>query len=222
LTLSNATVQRGPSRRNAPVWQFGDTLSWTRGSHNLNFGFTFTQVNFWSSAVADGVVRNVTFTLATADPAQAIFTNANFNTTGDPKNAPTTAQLNQARALYAVLAGRVTSVSGQLALDENTSQYALNSNLVQRARQRESGYFAQDTWRFRPNLTLTGGLRWEVQYPFIAKNNNFTQTTLAGLFGVSGEGNFFKPGVTPGSVTQFTQFKPGDEAYKPKYNNFAP
>jgi len=222
LGLTNATVTRAPSRRNAPIWQFTDTLNWTRGAHNLNFGFSFTQANLWSSSVQDGVVRSLTFGLATNDPAQDMFTAAKFNPGGDIANNPTTAQLNQARSLYAVLAGRVTSVSGTLALNEKTNQYALNDNLVQRARQRETGLFAQDTWRFRPNLTLTGGLRWEVQYPFVANNNNFSQTTYAGLFGVSGQGNFFQPGNTPGSVTQFTQFKPGDEAYKTKYNNFAP
>ncbi|MBO0719468.1 MAG: TonB-dependent receptor [Blastocatellia bacterium] len=215
LNLTNPTVQRAPSRRNSPVWQFNDTLNWSRGSHNVNFGFSFTQVNLWSSGVADGVVRSITFGLVTGDPAQGLFTPDNF------PNA-TTAQLDQARSLYALLAGRVSSVSGQLALNENTNQYALNGNLVQRARQRETGLFAQDSWRFRQNLTLTGGVRWEVQYPFTALNNNFSQTTYAGLFGVSGEGNFFQPGVTPGSVTQFTQFKPGDRAFDTKYKNFAP
>jgi hypothetical protein len=222
IGLTNATVNRAPSRRNTPVWQFNDTINWSRGSHNLNFGFSFTQINLWSSAVADGVVRSVTFGLATDDPSQGIFTAANFNTTGDPRNDPTPAQLNQARTIYAILAGRVTSVTGTLALDENTNQYALNGNRVQRARQRETGLFAQDTWRFRPNLTLTGGLRWEVQYPFVAQNNGFTQTTYAGLFGRSGEDNFFQPGNTPGSVTQFTPFTSANEAYRTKYKNFAP
>ncbi|MBO0801111.1 MAG: carboxypeptidase regulatory-like domain-containing protein, partial [Blastocatellia bacterium] len=44
LNLTNATVQRAPSPRNSPVWQFNDTLNWSRGSHNVNFGFSFTQV----------------------------------------------------------------------------------------------------------------------------------------------------------------------------------
>ncbi|HWQ32261.1 MAG TPA: carboxypeptidase-like regulatory domain-containing protein [Blastocatellia bacterium] len=220
LGISNATVVRAPSRRNSPVWQFSDNLSWTRGAHSLNFGFSFSQINFWGSSVADGVVRSVTFGLATNDPAQVMFNAAKFN--ADPAKQPTAAQLNQARALYAVLTGRVTSISGTLALNEKSNQYALNGNLVQRARQRETGLFVQDSWRFRPNLTLTGGLRWEVQYPFTALNNNFTQTTYAGLFGISGEGNIFKPGTTTGSVTQFTQFKPGDKAYNTQYGNFAP
>jgi carboxypeptidase family protein len=216
LGLTNATVTRAPSRRNSPVWQFNDTINWSRGAHNVNFGFSFTQINLWSSSVADGVVRQITFGLGPNDTnAQNMFTTANF-----PGASP--AQLDQAKAIYSVLTGHVSSVSGSYALDETSNQYTLNGNRIQRARQRETGLFAQDTWRFRQNLTLTGGLRWEVQYPFVIQNNGFTQTTYPGLFGRSGEGNFFQPNNTPGSITQFTEFQNGDTAYPTKYKNIAP
>jgi len=28
------------------------------------------------------------------------------------------------------------------------------------------GLFVSDSWRLSPSLTLTGGLRWELQFPF--------------------------------------------------------
>ncbi len=213
--ISNATVTRGPQRRNAPVWQFNDTATWTRGGHTPNFGFNFSQINFWGSAPVDGVVRDLRFGLATGDPAVGIFVPASFP-------GASQAQINQAAAIYSVLTGRVTSISGAAALDESSGNYQAYGNLVQRARMRETGVFFQDSWRYRPNLTLNYGLRWEVQYPFTALNRNFSQTTLAGLYGVSGLGNLFKPGTLTGSPTQFTQFKPGDQAYNTRYNNFAP
>jgi len=218
LGIQNATVTRAPSRRNAPVQNFTDTVNWTRGAHALTFGFSLSQINLWSQSQADGVVRSLTLGMAAADTANGFFTGG---ATGNFPNATTT-QLNQAKALYAVLTGRVTGITGTLGRDENTGQYALNGTFVQRARQRETGLFAQDNWRFRPNLTLTGGIRWEVQYPFVAKNDNYSQTTYAGLFGISGEGNLFKPGTTTGTVTQFTKVSPGDQAYNTQYKNFAP
>ncbi len=78
-----------------------------------------------------------------------------------------------------------------------------NGPAVQRLRQRESGFFAQDTWRIAPNLTATMGIRLEVEYPFVPLNNLYTETSYAGLFGVSGTGNLFKPGTLTGQTTQF-------------------
>src|SRR5205823_2422118 len=50
---------------------------------------------------------------------------------------------------------------------------------------------------------------------------NYSQTTYAGLFGVSGENNLFKPGVVA-PATAFTQVQPGRHLYNPDWNNFAP
>jgi hypothetical protein len=65
----------------------------------------------------------------------------------------------------------------------------------------------------KPNLTLNYGVRWEVLLSVVPLNNNLSTTTIADLFGVSGDGNLFKPGATGGQPTQFTQFKQGDKAF---------
>ncbi len=213
--ISNATATRFTSRRNAPVWQFNDTLSWTRGTHSLNFGFNFTQVNFWGKSQSDGTVRAIGFGFAANDPAQALFTTANFP-------GATTTQLSQARAIYSVLIGSISSVSGAIALDEKSLQYKFAGDVIQRARQREIGFFAQDSWRLRPNLTLNGGLRWEIQFPFTALNDVYSQTTYEELFGISGVGNLFKPGTLTGKTPQYTQFKAGSKVYNTDYRAFAP
>lgn len=213
--ISNATVTRAPSRRNAPVWQFNDNITWTRGSHNLNFGGSFSQINFWSSATSDGVVRAITFGLNTADPANSLFTTTNF-----PGATP--AQLSQAAAIYATLTGRITAVSGNLGLSETNNQYQFAGDVVQRVRQREFGFFAQDSWRFRPNLTVNAGLRWEVQRPFVALNGVYSQVPYDELFGISGPGNLFKPGTTTGKNPQFIDFPKGSQAYNVDWNALAP
>src|SRR5215470_4336636 len=84
------------------------------------------------------------------------------------------------------------------------------------------GFFAQDVWRMRPNLTVNGGLRWEVQFPVTSLNDSLTNPTLDGLYGVSGPGNVFKPGTLTGSATQFPLFKQGSTAYNTDWSNFAP
>jgi hypothetical protein len=223
--LANPTVNRAPSRRNAPVKQFSDNVSWARGSHNLNFGANFSQINFWSSAFNGGVVPTITFGLDSTDPANAIFKpeSNNFPIGPDGKPAiPGGTDLTRAQNLYSILTGRVTTIGATSYVDESGSNYNYLGNYIERARMREWGAFAQDSWRYRPNLTINAGLRWEVQGPFVALNNAYAKTTYAELFGVSGVGNLFKPNTMTGKVPEFTLFQKGDKTFDTDYNNFAP
>src|SRR5688572_25120670 len=46
--ITTATASSTISRRNSPVKQFSDTLSWINGNHSLTFGSTVTRINHWS------------------------------------------------------------------------------------------------------------------------------------------------------------------------------
>jgi hypothetical protein len=216
--ISNATVNTGSTRRNSPTWNFNDTLSWSRGAHTINFGGSFFQGNFFSTGTT--FVPTINFGVNTNDPANALFA------TGATGHFPGAADADTTRAknLYAVLVGSIISINANAGLDEQTGKYTYLAQNTVRARNREMGFFAQDVWRMRPNLTVNGGLRWEVQFPVTSLNNNLTNPTLAGLYGVSGLGNVFNPVVpspTP-SATQFFQFKEGSTAYNGDWGNFAP
>ncbi len=217
--ITNAVPTGGfsPSRRNAPVWDFADTITWTRGAHGLSFGGQFTNVSFW--VLNQTVVPSITFSVNSSDPASVM-----FNSTNGPINFPgaSSADITRAQNIYAVLTGRVTAINANARLDEKTGQYSYLGPGIQRGRQREFALFAQDQWRVRPNLTLNYGLRWELQTPFTALNSAYSTTTIADLFGASGNGNIFKPGTLTGHDTQFVQFKEGDKPYNTDYKNFAP
>lgn len=211
--ITNATVSASPSRRNTPVKQFSDNLNLTKGSHNLSFGGSFSQINSWQSSKV--MVPGITFGTDTTDPAAAMFTAANF-----PGASAT--DLANARNIYAVLTGRATQITANAQLDESGSKYVYIGPNVQRFHEREFGIYTQDNWRVRPNLTLNFGVRWEVQYPFVALNNKYAKTTYEGLFGISGPGNLFKPGTMTGKETQFVPLPPGERSHTVDYANLAP
>jgi len=219
LGVSSATAGTAPERRNSPVQQFTDNLSWTRGNHALNFGASMTRVNLWinDQTVVPTVNFGISSTLTPDKPAFDAFKSLN----------DTVGQQGAAANFYSTLVGRISSIGGTspnryAALNENTNKYSIQDQYVSRARQVEYGFYVQDTWRFRPNVTLTGGLRWEVQGPFQSLNNTLSQVSYAGLFGESGVGNIFKPGTLTGTATQYTNFTSGSKAYNTDYGNFAP
>ncbi len=213
--LTNPQASRSNSRRNAPVKTFADTATWSRGAHSVNFGGTFSRYSTWSNAI-NNLVPSVTFALDATDPASAIFVASKFPT------GTSAADLTLAGSIYALLTGRVTSVAANAYLDENTGKLAYLGTQVNRFREDEYGFFAQDAWRFRPNLTINYGLRYEVQAPIVTQNNAVTFTPFEQIFGVSGEGNLFAPGKLTGKPTEFNILPAGQSGYKADHNNFLP
>jgi hypothetical protein len=210
LGINGPTNTTAPNRRNSPVFDVAETLNWTRGSHNISFGGQFTQINTWLSD--QSLVPTINFGLANGDPAAAM-----FNSTGLSGS-----NLTDAQNLYAVLTGRVTAITANAILDEETGQYKYLGERVRRYRMREWGLFAQDSWRARPNLTLTGGVRYELQLPYEALNGAYNTTTVNDLYGRSGPGGLFNPNARGGNPTLFVPLKKGERAYNTDLNNFAP
>ena len=64
----------------------------------------------------------------------------------------------------------------------------------------------------KPNFTLTAGIRYEKQFPFENLNNTYTRVGIEGIWGISGVGNLFRPGYTPGKVPQYTLGTAGGDA----------
>lgn len=213
LGITNAYVVTAPSRRNPLFRDFSDTLTWTRNAHTWVFGGKLIDTQLTYNAQT--LVPTVTFGVDNADPANAMFTTANF------PNASNT-DLNNARALYAVLTGRVTGIASNARLVEQSGKYEYLGNAFERSHQKEFGFFVQDSWRVRQNLTVNAGIRWEVQRPFTVDNSSYTTSTLNDIWGVSGPGNLFKPGTLAGRDTQFIQMKAGTPGYNTDYKNFAP
>lgn len=216
LTASNsmnAGAAGTTSGRDAFHNSFEDTLSWLKGAHSLSIGGSFTSFQLWQQNRT--IVPELRFGVVQGDPAETLFTQANFP-------GASTTNLNNARALYAILTGRVSEVRGVARLDEATGKYVYGGDGMQRARQRQIGFWLQDSWRLGPNFTLNYGARYDLTFPFVALNNSYSIGDLDDVYGVSGLGNIFKPGTLTGSAPTFRQLGKGERAYPMDWNNISP
>jgi Carboxypeptidase regulatory-like domain len=213
--------RRTTSRRNTPTKGISDNLNYIRGTHSLNFGGSFLRINSFTEAAGTQIVPQVVFGLATGDPINTGSTSI-FTNTGAGANFPgaNATQLGDARSLYAYLTGRVSSIARSASLDAN-------GNYVQDAfreynHQNEFAIYGQDSWKIRSNLTLNYGLRWEFEPSPVNDNNVYTRNTFAGIYGVSGVGNLFRPGTFTGQPTQYRLLEPGEKGFETRMHDFAP
>lgn len=201
--------------RGSPTNDFTDNVTWLTGNHSITFGGQYKRIKFRDSTLPLSIVPIVFFGVDPSDPANALFTTANF-----PGASAT--QLNEARALYSILTGRMWGIQSQATLtaDGTFKELAMQDTAF---KQNVYGLYAQDSWKIRPNLTLSFGVRWQPQEAIQTVTDNLSATkTFADLYGESGEGNLFKPGTLPGRTSQFSVVKAGFKPHDSDINNFAP
>ena len=216
---SNPQTRSTQSRRHTPVTTIYDNLTWIKGTHSYNFGGTFTHVKGYQQSAGSESIPGATFGIAAGDPVNtgttALFTSANF-----PNSSA--GQRTDAANLYALLAGRVSSLTYRATLDDENKQFTFTP-FEEQNYQNELGFFFQDSWRARPNLTLNYGVRWEIDFAPRNKNGVYTTAGYESVWGISGVGNLFKPNLIANST--LPQFRLADENTKPyetRYNDFAP
>jgi hypothetical protein len=225
-SITNPYSASANSAREGSTRVIEDRLNWIKGAHSMTMGGSFTQPGVW--LFNQQVVGTVAFGIASGDPADSMFTTANFPTANST-------DLSNARALYAVLTGRITNVGYNARIGEDGSIFNILGPSMQLGRQRQVGFFWQDSWKMKPSLTLNLGLRYDIQYPFYALNNSYSTSTLNDIFGITGTGtglvpgdtetnigNLFKPGTLQGTKTTYQQLTANNYGYNVDYNNLAP
>jgi hypothetical protein len=194
FSLSGVAVVTGSSRRASPVRELHDTVSLQRGDHTLSFGADATQIKLWYVTVGNSVIPSISFGAATNDPVTTGSTNV-FTSTSMPGSTST--YQSDAAGLYALLTGRVSSIGRSVAFD---GQSYKSIPPTDRDQQYEYGFFAQDSWRVAPSLTLNLGIRFERQQPFQNLDNAYSSVSYQDLWGISGIGHLFMPGTLTGNA----------------------
>ncbi|MEO6588977.1 MAG: TonB-dependent receptor, partial [Pyrinomonadaceae bacterium] len=122
-----------------------DNLSWTYGNHTMKFGGEYAR---------EGKNENA------SNNTQGSFTFDQIQSRGTALNGTTNVALTQTGVgLGSFLLGRANSYV------EDQFDITFKLNLGRRE------FYAQDTWRIRPNITVDYGVRYQYFVPAIDKNN---------------------------------------------------
>ncbi len=201
--FTNPTTGFEPQSRIARTFQYNDNGSWVHGHHELEFGGSLQQMHVDSIDYA-GTHPLVGFGFSAAAPASVQLTAAQLP-------GISAADLNSANALLALLSGTVSSVGQSFEVTSPSSGFVPGAPDERNYRLNDTSVFLQDNWRWKPNVTIRAGLKWEYWSPLREKNN------LALL-----------PLVTSGSVRDALLNPNGQVGfvnggfYKPDRNNFGP
>lgn len=139
--------------RFTPVWNVVDDVAWIKGSHSLQFG---TNIRW---------IRNERINFATSF-SSALVNKAWLQSNG-PIRPPLLADTSTDHAMAALL-GLVTQVTARynLGIDGGSlNTLPEGAPIKRRYGADEYEWYGQDSWRVKPNLTLTYGLRYGLYSP---------------------------------------------------------
>jgi Carboxypeptidase regulatory-like domain len=147
-----------------PVKNFVDDLTKVHGSHSLQFGGNYRQIdNLRESNEQNffGALTNVYWlnysgisnTGSSLDPAAFGFpaVDPDFGASYD--------------FAMAALAGIITQVNANYELNKNLNVIPQGETVPRHFRNHEYEFYGQDQWRMKPNLTFTYGLRYSILQP---------------------------------------------------------
>jgi hypothetical protein len=143
-------------RRISPVHNIVDDVNWVKGNHSWQFGLN------------ERFIKNGSVNFANSFPNAV--TNKAWLVSARPLR-PAGATSGGDHAMAALL-GLVTQGTANYNYDHTGKSLPVGAPIVRDFAASEHEYYAQDSWRVKPNLTLTLGLRYSLYSPPYEKNGN--------------------------------------------------
>ncbi len=183
------TGQSHSVSRVTPVQNFSDDVSWIRGNHNVQFGANVRLISNSRISFANAFdigeenyffYQNVGQNVANAFVS---YIDANNLPGAGPLgetcsgSAYMTSCLETEIAASAVI-GRLTAMTSNFTFAKDGTLMAAGTPTVRDFATQAYDEYIQDTWKIRPNLTLTLGLRYSLERPVYEKNGFEVQPTV--------------------------------------------
>lgn len=207
-----------PQGRNTPVVQVSDNFNWAKGRHLIRFGGEWKHVSA-ESFFYNTVVPRVILGSNSANPHGIVA--ANF------PGGISSGDLARAQNIYINLVGLMGSVTQGFNHTSADSGFVPGVPRLLDPTQHFLSFYIQDQWKIRPNVTITGGVRYEFHGVFDMRSGLILgpKDGTAGVWGPAGLNNLFNPVTTPAMtdvLLDFTGGRNGRPLYDRDINNFAP
>jgi outer membrane receptor protein involved in Fe transport len=201
--------------RTTTINEIRDDFIMPKGNHLFKLGFDY-QKTFLDQYNDVGIVKSITLGTNSSNPSGILQSELPLSVSAD---------LTRATNVYTTIVGNLASASQTFNVTSPDSGFVPGAPRKRQLQTKDLAIYGQDQWRVFPNLTLTGGLRWEYfGVPTVPNGLAFVPIDPLSIYGVSGEGNLFKPNAPAGLTTVSTNLNfLGDNKFYPEdYNNFAP
>ena len=158
--------------RTLNIYQWADTVAWTKGSHNIQGGTNIRRIRSVDYR-DDKVIGSIT------TPVAALGTVDGFVSVSAAQRPTFLRPADQTRYdnLYVSLLGMVSQVPALITRDASLNLQPLGTGLFTKSTLGAYEFFVSDTWRWKPSLTLTYGLTYNWQTPPVEDSGK--QTVLA-------------------------------------------
>ncbi|HMB27039.1 MAG TPA: hypothetical protein VKS99_02995, partial [Blastocatellia bacterium] len=174
--------------RTLNIYQWADTLAWVRGGHNIQAGTNIRRIRSVDFR-DDKVIGSITTPVAAIGAVDGFLglgasqRPTPCNTTDPDPTKRVTSNCLQATDqtrydnLYISLLGMVSQVPALITRDASLKLQPLGAGLLTRSTLGAYEFYASDTWRLRPSLTVTYGLTYNWQTPPIEDSGKQTVIT---------------------------------------------
>ena len=149
--------------RTTHTWSWQDNATWSKGNHTLKFGTqiqrvtVFTTTNGTDSTSGGSIYDLYTLGFSQANPNGPLPTD--FPAPANASIANTAS--SNATSILASVAGVLSQVTQSFNATSQTSGYVPGAPNNRNYNQNDLSFYLGDTWKIKPRLTLTFGVRWE-------------------------------------------------------------
>ncbi len=196
-----------PQGRNTRTRVIQDNAVWTRGKHEIKFGYQYQGVRIRSYDYSGTV------------PVYDVGINSSkqqHNLLGfNDLPGVSASDLNNGNNLLASLAGLLDNDFATYNITSRTSGYVPGAPWVRNYQYDNHAFYGEDTFRLRRNLTLIAGVRWDYFTPVNEANSLTLQPTLE-------NNNAVQSLLDPNNTLDYYGNGVGHPLYHKDLNNFAP